>query len=634
MKFLKQHKSFFKAVEGAFSEVTSREYFDSQLTVTRDEKSIITKYFGIENILKGNKRSNPELALQEFLLYPTMDTIKLNLVFPKPEKTELRLYLSSEHGFKPSEESIWFIFVNNDNELVIGSLLKIEWNKITLKKLDKLAINFDKIEYIDIPKFDNLFQITLDAIEAGGGAASIYAIEKYVGDQLRLSDFERSLLHNENEGNRTELGYRLAWSRNYLKNAGLIENPQRTIWSLSPEGENLSKVDKNKIKRLVSAGEVEKEVKHSEIETDYFNENIEAENLNSETSIKEPFDPKKIDIVSKPMILEAIFKRLKNKEINLLTGFQRKSGLWDDTKQSRLIESILIRFPLPAFYFDGSKDNDWLIVDGLQRITSLKNFVIDKTLRLKNLEFLHNFNGYKFADLPRDLQRRIEEFEIIVYIINPGTPDKVKYNVFKRINTGGLILSSQEIRHALNQGKPANFIAELANCKEFKIATSYSINSDRMEDRNFANRFLAFYLSPIDSYRPDLDTFLNESMSKINELDEFELNEIFSNFKRSLLTAHSIFGDYAFRKRFSFNERRKPINKALFEVWSVNLAKLDKKDLKKLIKRKDRLIELFMFTLNTDEVFVKSISSGTGGANQVRNRFREINQIINKVLSS
>ena len=98
--------------------------------------------------------------------------------------------------------------------------------------------------------------------------------------------------------------------------------------------------------------------------------------------IKEPYDPDKVDIISNIMTISLLLDRIKNKEIDLNPDFQRKAGLWDDTKKSRLIESILIKVPLPVFYFDSRIDEKWSIVDGLQRITTLNEFIVKKTLKL------------------------------------------------------------------------------------------------------------------------------------------------------------------------------------------------------------------------------------------------------------
>ncbi|HNN07076.1 MAG TPA: DUF262 domain-containing protein, partial [Leptospiraceae bacterium] len=247
-------------------------------------------------------------------------------------------------------------------------------------------------------------------------------------------------------------------------------------------------------------------------------EEIEKEKIDHKLQLMEkPFDPTKIKIETKTPSLDTLIRRIQKETVMLNTEsyFQRKDDLWDAVKQSRLIESILIQFPLPAFFFDATNDDKWLVVDGLQRLSSIRNFAVKKSLTLTNLEFLTQLNGKKWDDLG-DLQRIIEEAQVVIHKIMPGTPTDVKFNIFKRINTGGLVLESQEIRHALFQGKPAEFIAKLAQTKEFTDATSNKIKTHRMLDRDFANRFLCFYLLGYDGeYNSDLDTYMSKAMAII-----------------------------------------------------------------------------------------------------------------------
>lgn len=365
-----------------------------------------------------------------------------------------------------------------------------------------------------------------------------------------------------------------------------------------------------------------------------FEPEVEYEDLSSGALMEKPFNPSKIDITTKHLTIDLLIKRLKADpiEIDLAPAFQRKSDLWDDQKQSQLIESLLIKFPLPAFYFDGSDNNKWLVVDGLQRLSSLRNFVILKKLKLKGLEFLNKLEGFGFDDLPRNLQRQIEEAQITAYIINPGTPEEVKFNIFKRINTGGLILNSQEIRHALNQGISATFVAELAEINAFKEATENAINPNRMMDREFVTRFIAFYLYPYTDYIPDLDTYMNKAMSDIKKLTVQQRDKIKTDFTKSMTLAKTIFDNWAFRKSDKYPDKRKPINKALFEVWSVLLAKLDDANREKLEYNKNVLFEKSVALTKNDTVFFDSITTSTSNKSCVIDRFTKVDRIIKETL--
>lgn len=361
---------------------------------------------------------------------------------------------------------------------------------------------------------------------------------------------------------------------------------------------------------------------------------VEIEESSAESVMEKPFNPNDIRIDNRPLTIDLLIKRLKADpiEIDMQPAFQRKRDLWDKRKQSQLIESLLIKFPLPAFYFDGSDNDCWLVVDGLQRLSSLQNFIVNKTLKLTGLEFLSQLEGKGYDDLPRNLQRQIEEAQIVVYLINPGTPDEVKFNIFKRINTGGLMLNSQEIRHALNQGIPAQFVTDLAESDSFKEATSYKIDSPRMMDREFVTRFLAFYCYGYQNYIPDLDTFLNNAMKGLKKLSEQERDKIKQDFNSAMWLAKDVFGGYAFRKLDEF-PRKKPFNKALFEVLSVLFAKLNEDDRESIRSNGTEIMAAMENLMKNDLSFLGSITVSTGSRVNVNERFSKVSSIINEILS-
>lgn len=360
---------------------------------------------------------------------------------------------------------------------------------------------------------------------------------------------------------------------------------------------------------------------------------------NSLGLMEKPFDPTLIKMETKTPSLDTLIKRIQRGNIQMDTSdyFQRQDDLWDKTKQSRLIESVLIRFPLPAFFFDASDDNNWLIVDGLQRLSSIRNFVVEKSQPLTNLEFLTHLNGLYWDDLSDDLQRIIEEAQVVIYKIMPGTPPDVKFNIFKRINTGGLVLEPQEIRHALFQGRPSVFISKLANEKAFRKATQNKINTRRMLDRDFANRFLAFYVLGVDKYGSkefgqDLDSFMSKAMGTIYDKTDEELVDIANQFSASMTLAHDIFGKEAFRKVYREYKRMPPINKALFDTISTQFAILSNEERSILKQRKKEFKKNLKQLLAYDEFLFTSITSATGDKKRVKHRHQTIKVLIQNTL--
>jgi Protein of unknown function DUF262 len=355
--------------------------------------------------------------------------------------------------------------------------------------------------------------------------------------------------------------------------------------------------------------------------------------LEEDESIVQPFDPAKIRVETKTMSIDLLLDRIRHEELNLAPDFQRQGGLWKPSVKSRLIESMLIQIPLPAFYMDATDEDKWMVVDGLQRLSTLKSFIIDKELKLEGLEFLDQLQEKGYDDLPRNFQRRILETQVTVYLIEKGTPPEVKFNIFKRINTGGLPLTPQEIRHALHQGRATKLLEQLAADPNFLAATQGKIPKDRMVDREFVLRFLAFMITPIKEYKSvEFDSFLSESMGKINQMTEAQINILEEQFKSAMAAASSIFGTQAFRKMHYGNDRKYPINKALFESWAVNLARTSSTNIEILQERKKSLQRGFMQLIEYS-VFRDSISQGTNDSKKVRIRFNIIGVLIDHCLS-
>lgn len=363
---------------------------------------------------------------------------------------------------------------------------------------------------------------------------------------------------------------------------------------------------------------------------------VEEENLegnNPSAVITKPFNPNEIDVDISTVNLGSLIEQLENDEIELQPDFQRAADVWDGVKKSRLIESILLGLPLPSFYFSEDPVSQKLsAIDGLQRICAIRDFVLEKEepLKLQNLQFLKNFEGMTYSQLARPEIKRIKSLKITMNTLRKGTPLDVKYIIFQRVNTAGEPLTPQEMRHALNQGVAASFIKELSEMESFKKATNYSLKKKRMQDRDFVNRFVAFFIG-YQEYSGDLDMFLNDKMGELNKMTPDERNNIKIAFDKSMKCCYQIFKDDTFRRRYDISDKRKPISKSVYDTLSVNIAWLSDEERTLLLDRADKFKSGMVNLFNNDK-FNSSISTGTGQKYNVNIRFSYVNSLIKETL--
>ena len=343
-----------------------------------------------------------------------------------------------------------------------------------------------------------------------------------------------------------------------------------------------------------------------------------------------PYDPELIDVRDSPISVFQAYTMILDKDINLSPDFQR-NVVWDSKRKSRLIESILLRIPIPVFYFSQGKNGKLSVVDGLQRLTAIKSFM-DNELKLSELEYLTELNGLTYADLQKkyDLYwRRFKLTKLSANIIQPGSPTKVRYDIFRRLNTGGRPLNNQELRNCMASPSLRNTLRAMAHSSEFMEATSNSIDDVRMQSQEMVLRFMRFwtwmkYNGSIGEYKGEMDTVLDDFTDEVSLNDNFPFAEGDADFKNAMINATYLFGRHAFRKvfkGFSNDSPRSLINKALFLAFSVVLSRFNPEDVKNKASKGEWITKLAdVIDNNTSESLeiMKLISYGTNGVKNIK----------------
>ena len=301
--------------------------------------------------------------------------------------------------------------------------------------------------------------------------------------------------------------------------------------------------------------------------------------------------------------------------------FQR-DFIWGPDEQSKLIESVVMRIPLPVFYLAEDDRERLVVVDGLQRLTTLQRFVNNK-LRLR-LEDRPELNRKKFEDLSPKLQNRVEDCNLILYVIDTKVPEQARLDIFDRVNSG-VPLSRQQMRNCLYMGAATRFLKDESQTGAFLRATGNSLKTSMMRDREFVNRFCAFHILDLEKYRV-MDEFLADGLKEMNARPVF-LPTLSSQFRTSLDNNFGLFGKHAFRKHAADQEKRGVLNASLWDVMATGFSRYPRE----AVKAKRGLAREAFYRLMENEEFVDAITRGPNSPNQVRSRFAMAREMFEEV---
>ncbi|OLO81360.1 hypothetical protein BKH12_12510 [Actinomyces naeslundii] len=206
---------------------------------------------------------------------------------------------------------------------------------------------------------------------------------------------------------------------------------------------------------------------------------------------------------------------MSKKRIEISPAYQRQFR-WGPERQSRLVESILLGIPVPPLFMATNVEEDsgrtWEVVDGLQRLLSLTNFLGDdrtraaarlegEPLRLNDMEFLGSIEGLTANDLPPDIREGLEDRPVKVIVLNDKSDVRVRFDLFERLNTGGIRLTDQEVREAVFAGEFVDLLTELSETELFR--TTVNLQAGKHKDgtpQEFVLRFFAFKERYLEAY--------------------------------------------------------------------------------------------------------------------------------------
>lgn len=334
--------------------------------------------------------------------------------------------------------------------------------------------------------------------------------------------------------------------------------------------------------------------------------------------------PRERKLVTQPFdfIVSSLEQQIRDASLILQDSFQRRR-VWDDTKASRLIESLLLNVPIPVCYFAELDDGTYSVIDGQQRLTSIYRYLTN-VFGLNALRVRPELNRKRFVELDTADQRLIRTRTIRCIAIQKESHPEIRFDVFERLNSGAVRLNPQELRNCTYRGKLNSLIRELCEHKTFQDIRGASGVDKRMGDAELILRFMAFHFCAAE-YKGIFAPFLDEYLKRGTRMAQVDLDVHRQVFLDTVEKVKVVFGNTAFRRFDEGGNPERQVNRAIFDVVMLSFARMDRDVLE---AKREQIVEALRRLSQEDDAFIDAIIQATRDRKRINTRLeRWINAV-------